>query len=65
MSSDQPSDKPADKQPSKRDKDGDEVRSSPQPACPVCGGHLVEIRGKLVCSRCHTICETCCEGGIS
>ncbi|MBS0202667.1 MAG: hypothetical protein JSS49_07180 [Planctomycetes bacterium] len=33
------------------------------PVCPVCGGVLVEIRHKLVCSRCHTICETCCEGG--
>ena len=32
-------------------------------ACPVCGGHLVSIRAKLQCSRCHTICETCCEGG--
>jgi hypothetical protein len=24
---------------------------------------LIEIRGKLQCSACHTICETCCEGG--
>jgi hypothetical protein len=32
-------------------------------ACPVCGGRLIEIRAKLVCSRCRTICETCCEGG--
>jgi len=32
-------------------------------ACPVCGGQLIEIRGKLQCSACHTICETCCEGG--
>ena len=32
--------------------------------CPVCRGRtLIEIRGKLQCSRCHTICETCCEGG--
>ncbi|MDA8745525.1 hypothetical protein N9N28_12905 [Rubripirellula amarantea] len=32
--------------------------------CVVCGGRtLIEIRGKLQCSRCHTICETCCEGG--
>ena len=38
-------------------------RDSCPPACPVCGGRLVEQRGKLVCSRCHTICETCCEGG--
>ncbi|MCA8998144.1 MAG: hypothetical protein KDA80_14195 [Planctomycetaceae bacterium] len=33
------------------------------PACPVCGGELIEIRQKRQCSRCHTICETCCEGG--
>lgn len=33
------------------------------PACPVCGGRLIEIRAKLQCSRCRTICETCCEGG--
>jgi len=32
--------------------------------CPVCQATaLIEIRGKLQCSRCHTICETCCEGG--
>ncbi|EMI16641.1 hypothetical protein RMSM_06439 [Rhodopirellula maiorica SM1] len=34
-----------------------------RPACPVCGGAMIEIRAKLQCSRCHTICETCCEGG--
>ncbi|MDX2035835.1 MAG: hypothetical protein SFX72_04230 [Isosphaeraceae bacterium] len=34
-----------------------------RPACPVCGGPLVEIRAKLLCARCRTICETCCEGG--
>jgi hypothetical protein len=34
-----------------------------KPSCPVCGGNLIEIRAKLQCSRCHTICETCCEGG--
>lgn len=33
------------------------------PVCPVCGGELVGIKLKWVCSRCHTICETCCEGG--
>jgi hypothetical protein len=32
------------------------------PTCPVCGGHLIDIRGKLQCLRCHRICETCCEG---
>jgi len=37
--------------------------SSCDPACPVCGGRLVDIRGKLQCSMCHRICETCCEGG--
>lgn len=43
------------------------IASEPQSpvttACPVCGGRLIEIRAKLQCSRCHTICETCCEGG--
>lgn len=34
-----------------------------RPACPVCGGELIEIRAKLQCAQCHTICETCCEGG--
>ncbi|RUL88245.1 hypothetical protein [Tautonia sociabilis] len=33
------------------------------PACPACGGTLIEVKMKLVCSRCRTICETCCEGG--
>ncbi|QDU39076.1 hypothetical protein Mal4_34110 [Maioricimonas rarisocia] len=39
------------------------VASTTACACPVCGGGLVEIRMKLQCSRCHTIVETCCEGG--
>jgi len=34
-----------------------------RPACPVCGGTLIEIRQKRQCTQCHTICETCCEGG--
>jgi hypothetical protein len=34
-----------------------------RPACPACGGPLMEIRAKLQCADCHTICETCCEGG--
>lgn len=33
------------------------------PVCPVCGGNLIDIRMKRQCARCHTICETCCEGG--
>lgn len=33
------------------------------PACPVCGAPLIEVRAKLQCSRCRTVCETCCEGG--
>jgi len=35
----------------------------PQPTCQLCGGRLIEIRAKLQCERCHTIWETCCEGG--
>ena len=38
-------------------------RGTTLPVCPVCGGTLIDIRHKLQCSRCHTICETCCEGG--
>jgi hypothetical protein len=34
-----------------------------QPACPACGGSLIDIRAKLQCTKCHRICETCCEGG--
>ncbi|MFN7733727.1 MAG: hypothetical protein ACK5OB_17655 [Pirellula sp.] len=34
-----------------------------EPVCPVCGGRLIEIRAKFQCSKCHRICETCCEGG--
>ena len=34
-----------------------------RPACPVCGGHLIEVRAKLMCARCRAIYETCCEGG--
>ena len=37
--------------------------TAPRPACPACGDELIEIRAKLQCSRCHTICETCCEWG--
>ncbi|MCU0876178.1 MAG: DUF2089 domain-containing protein [Pirellulaceae bacterium] len=43
-----------------------EVRETEPPArpiCPICGGPLIEIRAKLQCERCHTILETCCEGG--
>ena len=36
---------------------------TPHGVCPVCGGRLIDIRHKLQCERCHTICETCCEGG--
>lgn len=39
------------------------AESKPDPACPACGGELIEIRAKLICAVCHTICETCCEGG--
>lgn len=45
-----------------KEEDQHEQRSS-RPTCPACGGELIEIRAKLQCSRCHTICETCCEGG--
>lgn len=38
-------------------------QKSCQPACPVCGGTLIDIRAKLQCTKCHRICESCCEGG--
>jgi len=41
----------------------DQAQKPSRPVCPVCGGELIEIRAKLQCARCHTICETCCEGG--
>jgi hypothetical protein len=40
-----------------------ESKSPSQPICQLCGGRLIEIRAKLQCERCHTIWETCCEGG--
>lgn len=44
-------------------RDADQNALSPRrPACPVCGGRLIEVRAKLQCSQCHRICETCCEG---
>ena len=39
------------------------VEATEKPACPACGGALMEIRAKLQCVRCRLICETCCEGG--
>jgi hypothetical protein len=48
----------------------DEVAESPTDeqacarlVCQICSGRLIEIRAKLQCERCHTIWETCCEGG--
>ncbi len=32
-------------------------------ACPVCDGRVVPMRGKLICERCRSIVETCCDGG--
>lgn len=54
-----PDPKPEKASPSAQSPDVDACR----PACPVCGGRLVEQKQKLICSRCRTICETCCEGG--
>ena len=31
--------------------------------CHACGGELMDMRGKMVCTRCYTINETCCDGG--
>jgi hypothetical protein len=37
-----------------------EAQQSCVPACPLCNGHLIELRGLLNCTRCHfSICEGC------
>jgi len=43
--------------------DSSQAQQPCRTAWPVCGGKLIEIRVKLQYSCCHTICETCCEGG--
>lgn len=45
------------------EKNTDPPACASRPVCPVCGGSLIEVRAKLQCAVCHTICETCCEGG--
>jgi hypothetical protein len=39
----------------------EEADPDKRPACPVCGGQLLDIRRKLCCVQCHSIIETCCE----
>ncbi|MCC6746910.1 MAG: hypothetical protein IT371_04580 [Deltaproteobacteria bacterium] len=29
--------------------------------CPACGGETVHIHGRMVCTTCRTIVQTCCE----
>jgi ribosomal protein S27AE len=49
--------------PDRQPDDPDDRADCPR-VCPVCGsGTLLEIRQKLQCARCHSIVETCCEGG--
>ena len=43
------------------DLDVSDVEEVSRPACPVCGGQLIDIRRKLCCTECHTIIETCCD----
>lgn len=43
--------------------DAEPREESGRPVCQLCGGKLIEIRAKLQCELCHTIWETCCEGG--
>ena len=38
-----------------------EAEKANRPACPVCGGELIDIRRKLCCVQCHSIIETCCD----
>lgn len=42
------------------DREADAEKAN-RPACPVCGGELIDIRGKLCCVKCHSIIETCCD----
>jgi hypothetical protein len=38
-------------------------QSAPQPACPVCSGLLITLRGLFRCTRCgYSLCCGC-EGG--
>lgn len=30
-------------------------------ACPACDGKVVQVRGKLVCSKCGRVVMGCCE----
>jgi GNAT superfamily N-acetyltransferase len=46
------------KSPVPQEADREEAAS---PACPVCGGRLLDIRRKLCCEQCHNIIETCCD----
>jgi hypothetical protein len=32
------------------------------PPCPVCSGHLIELRGFVRCARCHFSMCAGCEG---
>ncbi|MEW4568424.1 hypothetical protein AB1L88_11205 [Tautonia sp. JC769] len=59
---DSPDSRPPAPGPGSPPREGDPAASC-RPSCPACGGTLVEIKAKLICSRCRTICETCCEGG--
>lgn len=34
-----------------------------QDICPLCRGKLNDKRLKRYCTRCGTLCETCCDGG--
>jgi hypothetical protein len=61
--SDQPQSEPGAQDNINTPRSENEDGASRRAACPMCGGALIEIRGKLQCSVCHTICETCCEGG--
>jgi GNAT superfamily N-acetyltransferase len=38
-----------------------DAEKTDRPACPVCGGQLLDIRRKLCCVQCHSIIETCCD----
>jgi hypothetical protein len=44
---------------------GNQTTSRRTPSARPAVASLRKMRAKLQCSRCRTICETCCEGGRS
>jgi|GEM_PF-5366975 len=37
------------------------IRSGVDVICFVCGGQVIQVNGKAVCSVCHRLQGTCCD----